>query len=109
VSEKCQPSPEAVKEALGKMGLKQGGTDEQRRDRLWSTRGKSLDQVDRKHFAKGAAPAGKDSGEAAKREESAKAVARVEGLAERLLEHLGNVLDATKVGGCLRKFNANDP
>ena len=29
-----------VKEALGAMGLKQGGTNVHRRDRLWSTRGK---------------------------------------------------------------------
>mmetsp|Transcript_32269 Transcript_32269/g.79679 ORF Transcript_32269/g.79679 Transcript_32269/m.79679 type:complete len:502 (-) Transcript_32269:373-1878(-) len=87
--------PESIKDALGKMGLKQGGTDEQRRDRLWSTRGKALDEVDKKHFAKGAAPA-KEAGEAERREEAAKGVARLEGLVERLLEQLTAVLDATK-------------
>jgi len=86
---------DAIKDALGKMGLKQGGTDEQRRERLYSTRGKSLAEVDKKLFTKGAAPA-KDSDEAARREAAAKDIARAEGLVERLLEHLSAVVDGTK-------------
>ena len=35
-------SPDDVRAALGAMGLKQGGTEEQRRDRLWSTRAEVL-------------------------------------------------------------------
>ena len=68
-------SPDDVRAALGAMGLKQGGTEEQRRDRLWSTRGKSLAEMDKKLFAKGAATAG-DSESAARLEAKAKAVAR---------------------------------
>ena len=64
-----------VKEALGAMGLKQGGTNVHRRDRLWSTRGKSLTQIDKKLFAKGAV-VGDGSGEdAKKKEDRAKGVA----------------------------------
>ena len=70
-------SPDDVRAALGAMGLKQGGTEEQRRDRLWSTRGKSLAEMDKKLFAKGAATAG-DSESAARLEAKAKAVARRE-------------------------------
>ena len=36
-----------IKEALASMGLKQGGTPTQRRDRLWSTRGKSPGRLTR--------------------------------------------------------------
>ena len=86
---------EAVKRALGALGLKQGGTDEQRLERLWATRGLAPEQFDRRLFAKGRAPV-KDAREAARREEAARGVARLEGLVERLLEHLGSVLDATK-------------
>ena len=85
-----------VKEALGAMGLKQGGTNVHRRDRLWSTRGKSLTQIDKKLFAKGAV-VGDGSGEdAKKKEDRAKGVARLEGLVETLLEHLRQQLEATK-------------
>ena len=85
-----------VKEALGAMGLKQGGTNVHRRDRLWSTRGKSLTQIDKKLFAKGAV-VGDGSGEdAKKKEDRAKGVARLEGLVEKLLEHLRQQLEATK-------------
>ena len=88
-------SPDDVRAALGAMGLKQGGTEEQRRDRLWSTRGKSLAEMDKKLFAKGAATAG-DSESAARLEAKAKAVARREAAAGALLEQLAATLDATK-------------
>ncbi len=49
--------PDAIKEALAKLGLKTGGTLWQRAQRLFLTRDTPLAELDRKHFVKGAAPA----------------------------------------------------
>lgn len=49
--------PDAIKEALAKLGLKTGGTLRQRAERLFLTRDVPLTELDRKHFVKGAAPA----------------------------------------------------
>ena len=49
--------PDAIKEALAKLGLKTGGTLRQRAERLFLTRDTPLAELDRKHFVKGAAPA----------------------------------------------------
>ena len=49
--------PERLKEALAALGLKSGGTPRQRAERLFLTAGTPLEKLDRKHFAKGAAPA----------------------------------------------------
>ena len=49
--------PDAIKEALAKLGLKAGGTLRQRAERLFLTRDVPLAELDRKHFVKGAAPA----------------------------------------------------
>lgn len=46
-----------LKEALGALGLKTGGTPQQRAERLWLTKSTPLGQLDRKHFAKGSAAA----------------------------------------------------
>jgi Replication stress response SDE2 C-terminal len=48
---------ERLKEALTALGLKAGGTLQQRAERLFMTKGKSLEQLDRKLFAKGVVPA----------------------------------------------------
>ena len=49
--------PDAIKEALAKLGLKTGGTLRQRAERLFLTRDTPLAELDRKNFVKGAAPA----------------------------------------------------
>ena len=46
-----------LKEALAALGLKTGGTLQQRAERLWLTKATPLEKLDRKHFAKGLAPA----------------------------------------------------
>jgi hypothetical protein len=46
-----------VKEALQALGLKCGGTLRQRAERLMSTKGRRLEELDKSLFAKGAAPA----------------------------------------------------
>ncbi|KAK9906790.1 hypothetical protein WJX75_008099 [Coccomyxa subellipsoidea] len=55
--------PDRLKEALAALGLKSGGTLRQRAERLFLTRDTPLTQLDRKHFAKGAAPAAVRSAE----------------------------------------------
>ena len=55
--------PERIKEALAALGLKTGGTLRQRAERLFLTASTPLEALDKKHFAKGAAPAALRSGE----------------------------------------------
>ena len=43
---------EAIKGELMRLGLKCGGTPEQRAERLWSTKGKSMGEIDPRLFAK---------------------------------------------------------
>ncbi|PHT87481.1 hypothetical protein T459_09587 [Capsicum annuum] len=45
--------PERLKEELGRLGLKTGGTVQQRAERLFLTKNTPLEKLDRKHFAKG--------------------------------------------------------
>ena len=48
---------DTLKDALAKLGLKCGGTLRQRAERLILTKTKSLEELDRKLFAKGVVPA----------------------------------------------------
>jgi splicing factor 3A subunit 3 len=48
---------DALKAALAALGLKCGGTPRQRAERLFATKGKRLEELDRSLFAKGTAPA----------------------------------------------------
>ncbi len=68
---------EKLKEALAALGLKTGGTPQQRAERLWLTKSTPLDQLDRKHFAKGSAPS-KSPEEAQKLQATAKSIALLE-------------------------------
>ncbi len=65
--------PERLKEALAALGMKTGGTVRQRAERLFLTRDTPLEQIDRKHFAKGSAPAALRSAEERQRVRSAAA------------------------------------
>ncbi|KAI8006404.1 Splicing factor 3A subunit 3 [Camellia lanceoleosa] len=53
VEELMEVGPERLKEALAALGLKTGGTTQQRAERLFLTKHTPLEQLDRKHFAKG--------------------------------------------------------
>lgn len=66
-----------LKEALAALGLKTGGTPQQRVERLWLTKSTPLNQLDRKHFAKTSATA-KTPEEAQKLQTAAKASALLE-------------------------------
>lgn len=71
-----------LKEALQAMGLKSGGTVKERAQRLYLTKTTPLEQLDKKHFAKGVvlpgaqAGQGKTEADAKKAEEGALQVRR---------------------------------
>lgn len=53
VEQLMEVGPEKLKEALSALGLKTGGTVQQRAERLFLTKNIPLEKLDRKHFAKG--------------------------------------------------------
>ncbi|MBA0742283.1 hypothetical protein Gogos_015353, partial [Gossypium gossypioides] len=53
VEELMEVGPEKLKEALASLGLKTGGTVQQRAERLFLTKHTPLEKLDKKHFAKG--------------------------------------------------------
>ncbi|XP_074291696.1 splicing factor SF3a60 homolog isoform X1 [Silene latifolia] len=52
VEELVEVGPEKLKEALAALGLKSGGTVQQRAERLFLTKNTPLEKLDKKHFAK---------------------------------------------------------
>ena len=86
---------EALKDALTRLGLKAGGTDAERAARLFSTKGKRLDELYKKLFVRGAAPPA-DQAAAARAVATARAIAALEADALCLLEQLRDVLKATR-------------
>jgi hypothetical protein len=69
-----------LKEALAALGLKCGGTTRQRAERLYAAKGKRLDELDPKLFAKGSAlSAARDEPALAKRREAAWEACALEG------------------------------
>ena len=100
---------DAIKSALGSLGLKAGGTPEQRAERLWSVKGKKLSEIDRKLFAKGVvlgsasstskknkSQDGEDGDAKVKAENRARAIAFKESQCALVLKLLGKQLDATR-------------
>ncbi|GAB4814775.1 hypothetical protein N2152v2_001821 [Parachlorella kessleri] len=87
-----------LKEALAALGLKCGGTLQQRAERLMAVKGKDLSQVDRALFAKGQGPQAGQGSEAERRRqgEAARATALLEAKLRRLAELLGSVIEDTK-------------
>ncbi|KAK9838337.1 hypothetical protein WJX81_005551 [Elliptochloris bilobata] len=92
-----------LKEALGALGLKTGGTLRQRAERLWLTRGTPLEALDKKHFVKGAAPASLRTPEqTARQAAAAKDAALLEVKVGALRDALGSVVEDT-VGNVEKK------
>ncbi|KIY97134.1 Splicing factor 3A subunit 3 [Monoraphidium neglectum] len=86
-----------LKEALTTLGLKAGGTTRQRAERLYAAKGRRLDELDPKHFAKGSAlAAARDEAALAKRRAAAWEACALEGKVRRLAELLANVVSDTK-------------
>ncbi|CAG9462501.1 unnamed protein product [Pedinophyceae sp. YPF-701] len=84
----AQFGPDALKDALQALGLKCGGTPQQRAERLFSVKGRRIDEIDRKLFAKGAGP-----GPASQTEKARKAAYAV-ALLERKVVELRSMLAA---------------
>jgi splicing factor 3A subunit 3 len=68
VEELIEVGPERLKEALGALGLKTGGTVQQRAERLFLTKSTPLEKLDKKHFAKGSRVPQQNGGVAAPRQ-----------------------------------------
>jgi splicing factor 3A subunit 3 len=86
---------DALKDALSRLGLKAGGTDAERAARLYSTKGKRLDQLDKKLFQRGAAPPS-DEAAAARAAAAARDIAALEADAMCMIEQLRDVIKATR-------------
>ncbi|XP_010924860.1 splicing factor SF3a60 homolog [Elaeis guineensis] len=94
VEELMEVGPEKLKEALAARGLKTGGTLQQRAERLFLTKYTPLEQLDRKHFAKGSR--GSEQNGVAEETNSKKEIALVEAKMQRLCELLKETIIQTK-------------
>ncbi|EDQ91987.1 uncharacterized protein MONBRDRAFT_17466 [Monosiga brevicollis MX1] len=89
--------PERVKAGLMALGLKAGGTPRQRAERLFATKGKRLEDLDKSFFAKKKKGENADSATAGttRSGDKAKEVAKMEAEIYRLCELLEDVRSAT--------------
>ncbi|XP_054798024.1 splicing factor SF3a60 homolog [Prosopis cineraria] len=97
VEELMELGPEKLKEALAALGLKTGGTVQQRAERLFLTKHTPLEMLDRKHFAKG--PRGSEkNGTAAvpQQDENSKEIALMEAKMSKLCDLLQETIARTK-------------
>ncbi|CAA7026692.1 unnamed protein product [Microthlaspi erraticum] len=83
VEELIAVGPERLKEALGALGLKVGGTVRQRAERLFLTKHTSLEKLDKKHFTK-------------QEPETAKEIALTEAKVKKLCVLLEETIERTK-------------
>eukprot|EP00270_Netrium_digitus_P016460 TRINITY_DN590_c0_g2_i1.p1 TRINITY_DN590_c0_g2~~TRINITY_DN590_c0_g2_i1.p1 ORF type:complete len:522 (+),score=201.36 TRINITY_DN590_c0_g2_i1:63-1628(+) len=89
--------PEKIKQALAALGLKTGGTPQQRAERLLLTKNTPLEDLGIKYFAKGVVPPRRrGEAEAAAEQRHAKEVALVEAKLQRMCELLQETLNETK-------------
>ncbi|KAK2973584.1 hypothetical protein RJ640_023234 [Escallonia rubra] len=89
--------PENLKEALAALGLKTGGTVQQRAERLFLTKHTPLEKLDRKHFAKNSRGSEQNGTVAAPEQaEGSKEIALMEAKIEKLCEMLQETILRTK-------------
>lgn len=89
--------PEKLKQALAALGLKTGGTPQQRAERLLLTKETPLEDLDPKHFAKGAKPFKKKSSEeTTSHTEHGREIALSEAKVQKLVELLKEPISDTK-------------
>ncbi|KAK7410706.1 hypothetical protein VNO78_01709 [Psophocarpus tetragonolobus] len=97
VEELMEVGPERLKEALAALGLKTGGTVQQRAERLFVTKHTPLEKLDRKHFAKGARGVEKNGVAAVPQEDGdSKEIALMEAKMKKLCDLLEETIARTK-------------
>lgn len=96
VDELVELGPEKLKQALAAIGLKTGGTVQQRAERLFLTKVTPLEELDRKHFAKGSRPSAGKTDDEILQITASKEVALMEVKMKRLVEFLHETLEETK-------------
>ncbi|GAV66208.1 DUF3449 domain-containing protein/SF3a60_bindingd domain-containing protein/Telomere_Sde2_2 domain-containing protein [Cephalotus follicularis] len=97
VEELIEVGPELLKEALGALGLKTGGTVLQRAERLFLTKHTPLEMLDKKHFAKGSRGTEQNGVAAAPREvDQLKSIALMEAKLKKLCNLLQETIERTK-------------
>uniref|UniRef100_A0A2P2KRP2 Splicing factor 3A subunit 3-like n=1 Tax=Rhizophora mucronata TaxID=61149 RepID=A0A2P2KRP2_RHIMU len=97
VEELIEVGPEKLKEALAALGLKSGGTVQQRAERLFLTKNTPLEKLDKKHFAKGSQGSVINGSAVASQEvDNAKEIALMEAKIRKLCELLNETIVRTK-------------
>ncbi|KAL3689105.1 hypothetical protein R1sor_015414 [Riccia sorocarpa] len=97
VEELIELGPDRLKEALSRLGLKSGGTLQQRAERLFLTKSTPVEELDRKHFAKGHQPTKRKSEEEISQQvQTSREVALGECQMRRLCELLIEAIEETK-------------
>ncbi|OIV96822.1 hypothetical protein TanjilG_08683 [Lupinus angustifolius] len=94
---KEEPPIEFSGEALAALGLKTGGTIQQRAERLFLTKDTPLEKLDKKHFAKVARGSEKNGvGAAPQQDENSKEIALMEAKMKKLCDLLEETIARTK-------------
>ncbi|XP_020597573.1 splicing factor SF3a60 homolog isoform X2 [Phalaenopsis equestris] len=96
IEELMEVGPEKLREALGARGLKVGGTLQQRAERLFLTKQTPLDQLDKKHFAKGFRTSHQNGGSTVLQQNSQKEIALLEAKLQRMCEFVMERIIQTK-------------
>ncbi|XP_043716572.1 splicing factor SF3a60 homolog [Telopea speciosissima] len=97
VEELIEVGPERLKEALAALGLKAGGTVQQRAERLFLTKHTPLEQLDRKHFAKFSRGLEQNGNAASSQQiDNSKEIALIEAKIKHLCELLTETILQTK-------------
>ncbi|KAM5550603.1 hypothetical protein ABKV19_027116 [Rosa sericea] len=97
VEELVELGPEKLKEALASLGLKIGGTVQQRAERLLLTKDTPLEKLDKKHFAKGSRGSAQNGAAVAPQQVGMlKEIALLEGKLKKLSDLLSEAIERTK-------------
>ncbi|KAJ6887939.1 splicing factor SF3a60 [Populus alba x Populus x berolinensis] len=97
VEELKEVGPEKLKEALAALGLKSGGTVQQRAERLFLTKDTPLEKLDKKHFVKGSHGSEPNGGAATSKEvDNSKEIALMEAKINKLCDLLDETIVRTK-------------
>ncbi|KAL6509258.1 hypothetical protein OROGR_022568 [Orobanche gracilis] len=97
VEQLMEVGPEKLKEALAALGLKTGGTVQQRAERLFLTKHTPLEMLDKKHFVKGSRGPKLNGGDVALQlNEDAKGIALMEANMKKLCDLLHETIVRTK-------------